>query len=48
MLATGTMTRSGRFDVFAKYPAPPDPDWGWRTILRPAGGSGWELVMCKT
>ena len=34
MLSEGTKGADpSRPDVFGHYPAPPDPDWGWRTTL---------------
>lgn len=32
-------------EVEGAYPAPPDPDWHWRTRLEPQGEDAFEMVM---
>lgn len=29
----GTLSDSGVLDLKGTYPAPPDPDWGWRIVI---------------
>lgn len=43
MICTGTVTAQGGIDVKGTYPAPPGPDWGWRTTL--AAGADGHLRM---
>lgn len=31
--------------VEGSYPAPPDPDWRWRTCLEAQGGDAFEMTM---
>jgi hypothetical protein len=35
----GVMEADGSINVLGSYPAPPDPDWGWRIVVKPAGTS---------
>ncbi len=44
MACTGTGNSDGVISVLGSYPAPPGPDWGWRTIITPAGDS-LKIVM---
>lgn len=39
MTCAGTAGPDGALDVRGTYPAPTGPDWGWRTVLRPAPDS---------
>jgi hypothetical protein len=34
MISRGTASSDRGLDVMGHYPAPPGPDWGWRTQLR--------------
>lgn len=45
MLARGELAPDGVVSVYGAYSAPPDPDWGWRIVLRPGAGSTFELAM---
>ena len=45
MACEGTVDPDGGIDVRGSYAAPPGPDWGWRILLRPAGGATLQLVM---
>jgi hypothetical protein len=44
MLLAGTSREDG-FDVFGTFPAPPDPDWGWRMVL---AASDDRIVLTMT
>jgi len=45
MSCLGTSEVDGSIDVAGTYAAPPGPDWGWRIVLQPSGGSALRLVM---
>jgi hypothetical protein len=46
LISTGTMDDdSGAITVRGDYAAPPDPDWGWRTEIKPRGDAAFEIVM---
>jgi hypothetical protein len=46
MICTGTVDDdSGTIAVRGDYAAPPDPDWSWRTEIKPRGDEAFELVM---
>lgn len=32
-------------NVLGSYPAPPGPDWGWRTCIEPADADGFRMTM---
>jgi hypothetical protein len=36
LVLQGTVESDGSINVFGSYPAPPDPDWGWRIVIKPA------------
>jgi Protein of unknown function (DUF1579) len=42
---TGTVDADGSVVLHGKYPAPPDPDWGWRTAISPRGDNALDVVM---
>ena len=45
MVCPGVLIHSGGVDVRGSYPGGPgNPDWGWRTVLEPAG-DGWTMTM---
>ena len=33
MISTGEVNKDGALDVRGTYAAPPNPDWGWHTLL---------------
>jgi hypothetical protein len=35
----GTAEADGSINVLGSYPAPPDPDWGWRIVIKAADKS---------
>jgi hypothetical protein len=35
----GTAESNGSMNARGSYPAPPDPDWGWRIVIEPADES---------
>jgi len=39
MACTGTIDEAGTIDVRGSYAAPPEPDWGWRTVFTLASDS---------
>lgn len=39
MSSTGAVDDNGEISLAGSYEAPPDPDWGWRTVLTPQGGA---------
>lgn len=39
MTCRGVVEGSGAITVRGSYAAPPGPDWGWRTVIEPRGGS---------
>ena len=41
---TGDVGADGSVTLRANYPAPPDPDWGWRIVIS-AQPSGFDVVM---
>ena len=45
MVCPGSMLPGGGVDVQGTYPGGPgNPDWGWRTVLRP-DDDGWSMTM---
>lgn len=32
-------------DVRGSYPAPPGPDWGWRTVVESSDDDSFRMVM---
>ena len=40
----GVRFDNGGVDVRGVYSAPGEPEWGWRTMLEPAG-EGWTMTM---
>jgi hypothetical protein len=44
MACDGTIDERGAIDVRGSYPAPPGPDWGWRTVITPAADA-LQVVM---
>ena len=45
MACEGAVDTDGTIDVRGGYAAPPGPDWGWRIIVSPAGGTALHIVM---
>ena len=45
LLSKGTRGPGGDITLFGTYPAPPDPDWGWKTIIRPIGEDSLDILM---
>ena len=45
MQFSGTVEDDGSIRFSGNYPAPPDPDWGWRTEIKPRGAAGFDVVM---
>lgn len=47
MECTGSMPAEGEVavSVFGSYPAPPGPDWGWRTVLEQPSADEFRLIM---
>ncbi len=45
MVCTGAITTAGSLDLRGSYPAPPGPDWGWRTIIAPLSRDSFRLTM---
>jgi hypothetical protein len=35
----------GGIDVLGHFPAPPGPDWGWRTVIEASGDDAFRLAM---
>lgn len=44
LVSTGSRDSNGLVSVLGTYPAPPGPDWGWRTVVSPAD-SGFEIAL---
>jgi len=44
MACTGKDSNSETLEVRGSYPAPPGPDWRWRTLISPSGDS-FDIVM---
>jgi hypothetical protein len=44
-LCTGNIEADGSVSLHGKYPAPPDPDWGWRTVITPREDIAFDVVM---
>jgi hypothetical protein len=40
MMCEGAWLPGGGLSVRGTYPAPPDPDWGWRISVEPGSGTG--------
>ncbi len=45
MIIKGLITTAQALDVRGSYPAPPGPDWGWRTVIEPRGPNVFDMVM---
>ena len=45
MTCAGAVEGGGDVDVRGSYPAPPGPDWGWRIVVRPVGGTELHITM---
>ncbi|MGQ0642500.1 MAG: DUF1579 family protein [Gemmatimonadaceae bacterium] len=43
--SSGTVEADGSVSFLGMYPAPPDPDWGWRTVITPRGTDAFDVVM---
>lgn len=41
----GEEDRGGSMSAYGSYPAPPDPDWGWRIILAAGAEAGFHMTM---
>ena len=44
LISRGTVAGS-RVDVRGSYPAPPGPDWGWRTVIEADALDGLRVLM---
>jgi hypothetical protein len=42
---TGAVEADGSVSLLGSYPAPPDPEWGWRTVISPRGDKAFDVVM---
>jgi hypothetical protein len=40
----GVAESDGSINVLGSYPAPPDPDWGWRIVIKP-GNKSLNIAM---
>lgn len=45
MLCRGAAAEDGEIAVRGSYAAPPGPDWGWRTVIRPGEGDRLRIIM---
>lgn len=45
MVCQGSANADGSISLLGFYPAPPGPDWGWRTTINPQNGKSLRLVM---
>jgi hypothetical protein len=45
MACEGSLGDDGTVNVKGSYPAPPDPDWGWRIVLTPVSENRLTLEM---
>jgi hypothetical protein len=45
MHCVGGAAGDGTLEVKGSYPAPPGPDWGWRTVITPSASGGEKLVI---
>ena len=45
MVCRGTGTDGDALSVRGSYAAPPGPDWGWRTVIEPAGRDSFRMSM---
>lgn len=45
MACRGTTNDNSEISVVGSYGAPPGPDWGWRTRIRPQANQNLRLVM---
>ncbi len=45
MACQGADDSTGVVSVLGYYPAPPGPDWGWRTDIQPIAEAQWRLTM---
>lgn len=45
MHCNGTVESDGSIRFSGTYPAPPDPDWGWRIEISARAGAGFDIVM---
>ena len=41
----GTIDATGIIDVRGSYPAPPDPDWGWRIVITANEADTLQITM---
>jgi hypothetical protein len=41
----GRLEVDGRLNLLGSYPAPPDPDWGWRITIDPESTESFRLRM---
>lgn len=41
----GEVDASGAVSVLGSYPAPPGPDWGWRTVVAPGTDGSFAIIM---
>jgi hypothetical protein len=41
----GTVTADGGITVLGHFPAPPGPDWGWRTVVEASGDDAFRIAM---
>jgi hypothetical protein len=45
MTCEGALAGAGPLDVRGSYPAPPGPDWGWRTVFETAEEDSLRMIM---
>ena len=45
MICEGPAVDAGPLEVRGSYPAPPGPDWGWRTVVETAEEDLLRMVM---
>jgi hypothetical protein len=44
LVLNGAAESDGSINVRGSYPAPPDPDWGWRIVIKP-GDKSLNIAM---
>ena len=45
MLCQGTIDQQGTIDLRGWYAAPPDPDWGWRIVIKATTRRDLQITM---
>ncbi|GGC94754.1 DUF1579 family protein [Undibacterium terreum] len=43
--SSGAIGDDGLVNLLGSFEAPPDPDWGWRILLKPVSGSEMQIAM---